>query len=101
MVVRTLDDKRDSFRPKEDEEEILEPEVPYLNAIGALLYLTQCTGPDISFAVNILARYSNKPTYSHKNGVKDIFRYLKGMTYLGLFYNHESSKGAAPSWSSG
>ncbi|XP_068338917.1 secreted RxLR effector protein 161-like [Pyrus communis] len=29
------------------------------------------------------------------NGVKDIFRYLKGMTDLGLFYTHESSKGAA------
>ena len=39
MVVRTLDVKRDPFRPKEDEEEILEPEVPYLSAIGALLYL--------------------------------------------------------------
>ena len=39
MVVRTLDAKRDLFRPKKDEEEILEPEVPYLSATGALLYL--------------------------------------------------------------
>ena len=39
MVIRTLDAKRDPLRPKEDEEEILEPEVPYLSAIGALLYL--------------------------------------------------------------
>ena len=59
MVVRTLDAKRDPFHPKEDEEEILEPEVPYLSAIGALLYLVQCSRPDISFAVNLLARYSN------------------------------------------
>ncbi|XP_070682379.1 uncharacterized mitochondrial protein AtMg00810-like [Malus domestica] len=41
MVVRTLDVKRDPFRPKNDEEEILEPEVSYLSAIGALLYLAQ------------------------------------------------------------
>ena len=51
MVVRTLDAKRDHFRPQEDEEEILEPEVPYLSVIGALLYLAQCIRPDISFSV--------------------------------------------------
>ncbi|KAB2601655.1 hypothetical protein D8674_002660 [Pyrus ussuriensis x Pyrus communis] len=38
MVVRTLDAKRYLFRLKEDKEKILEPEVPYLSAIGALLY---------------------------------------------------------------
>ena len=84
MVVRTLDAKRDPFRPKKDEEEILEPEVPYLSAIGALLNLAQCTRPDIFFTVNLLARYSNAPTRRHWNAVKDIFRYLKGSTDLGL-----------------
>ncbi|XP_070665161.1 secreted RxLR effector protein 161-like [Malus domestica] len=96
MIVRTLDAKRDPFRPKEDEEEILEPEVPYLSAIGALLYLAQCTRPDISFAMNLLARYSNAPTHRHWNGVKDIFCYLKGTTDLGLFYTHKSPSVAAP-----
>ena len=47
MVVRLLDAKRDPFHPKEDDEEILEPKVPYLSAIGALLYLAQCIRPDI------------------------------------------------------
>ncbi|KAM2105744.1 hypothetical protein ACFX1R_016218 [Malus domestica] len=65
MVVRTLDAKRDPFRPKEDEEEILETEVPYLSAIRALLYLAQCTKPNILFAVNLLARYNNAPTHRH------------------------------------
>ncbi|KAM2074966.1 hypothetical protein ACFX1T_037915 [Malus domestica] len=41
MIFWTLDAKRDPFRPKDDEEEILEPEVPYLSAIGALLYLVK------------------------------------------------------------
>ena len=101
MVVRILDAKRDSFRPKEDMEEILEPEVPYLGAIGALLYLAQYTRPDISFAVNLLARYSNAPTHRHWNGVKDIFRYLKGTTDLSLFYTPESSRGPPSPRSSG
>ncbi|XP_070677881.1 secreted RxLR effector protein 161-like [Malus domestica] len=91
MVIRTLDAKRDPFHPKEDEEEILEPEVPYLSAIGALLYLTQCIRPAISFAVNLFVRYNNAPTPRHWNCVKDIFCYLKGTTDLGLFYTHESS----------
>ncbi|XP_070660595.1 secreted RxLR effector protein 161-like [Malus domestica] len=85
-----------SFRPNEDEEEILEPEIPYLSAIGALLYLAQCTRLDISFVVNLLARYNNMPTRRHWNGVKDIFRYLKGTLDLGLFYTHESLSVAAP-----
>ncbi|KAM1251375.1 hypothetical protein ACFX13_040335 [Malus domestica] len=65
MVVRMLDAKQDPFRPNEDDEEILELEVPYLSTICALLYLAQCTRPDISFAVILLARYSNASTRRH------------------------------------
>ena len=86
MVVRSLNVDNDPFRPCEDNEEILGPEVPYLSAIGALMYLTNCTRPDISFAVNLLARFSSSPTKRHWNGIKHIFRYLKGTADLGLFY---------------
>ncbi|XP_070672386.1 secreted RxLR effector protein 161-like [Malus domestica] len=96
MVVRSLDAKRDPFRSNEDDKEILEPEVPYLGAISTLLYLAQCTRPDISFVVNLLARYSNAPTCRHWIGVKDIFYYLKGTTDLGLFYPYGSSSDATP-----
>jgi hypothetical protein len=63
MVVRSLDVKKDPFRPREEEEEeLLGPEVPYLSAIGALMYLANCTRPDIAFSVNLLARFSSSPT---------------------------------------
>ena len=39
--------------------------VPYLSVIGALMYLTNCTRPDIVFAVNILVRHSANPTHRH------------------------------------
>ncbi|CAL8989818.1 unnamed protein product [Prunus brigantina] len=55
MVVRSLDTKKDPYRPKGDDEMVLGPEVPYLSAIGALMYLAQCTGHDIAFSVNLLA----------------------------------------------
>jgi hypothetical protein len=47
--------KTDQFRPQDEGEDILGPQVPYLNAIGALMYLANCTRPDIAFAVNLLA----------------------------------------------
>ena len=58
MVGRSLDVAKDPFRPLEEGEEVLGPEVPYLSAIGGLLYLANCTRPDIAFSVNLLARYS-------------------------------------------
>ena len=73
MIVRLLEPHKDLFRPKEPDEEILGPEVSYLNAIGALMYLAQCARPDIAFAVNLLAHYSSKPTRRHWNGIKHIF----------------------------
>ncbi|KAD2805852.1 hypothetical protein E3N88_39229 [Mikania micrantha] len=73
MFVRSLNVDNDPFRPCEDNEEVLGPEIPYLSAIGALMYLTNCTRPDISFAVNLLARFSSTPTKRHWNGIKRIF----------------------------
>ena len=93
MVVRSLNIDKDPYRPCEENEEVLGPEVPYLNAIGALMYLTNCTRPDISFAVNLLARFSSSPTKRHWNGIKHIFRYLRGTTDLGLFYPNDSKQG--------
>ncbi|RVW19230.1 Copia protein [Vitis vinifera] len=66
-------------------EELLGPEVPYLSAIGALMYLANCTRPDIAFSVNLLARYSSAPTRRHWNGIKHILRYLRGTTDMVYF----------------
>ncbi|KAM2241115.1 hypothetical protein ACFXTI_010443 [Malus domestica] len=87
MVVCSLDIKKDPFRPKDDDEQVLGPEVPYLSVIGALLYLAQCTRPDIAFSVNLLARYNSTPTICHWKGVKNILRYLRGTTDMGIFYS--------------
>ena len=72
------------------DEELLGPEVPYLSAIGALIYLTNCICPNIAFSVNLLARYSSAPTRRHWNGIQHILCYLHGTTDMGLFYSRES-----------
>lgn len=89
MVVRSLDPNKDPFRPREKDEEILGPEVPYLSAIGALMYLASHTRPDISFSVNLLARFSSCPTKRHWNGIKHILRYLQGTKDMGLFFSNQ------------
>ena len=94
MVVRSLEEDKDPFRPRqmkeEGNEEILGPEVPYLSAIGALMYLANHTRPNIAFAVNLLARYDSSPTQRHWNGLKHILRYVKGTLDMRLFYPNEN-----------
>ncbi|KAL8096584.1 hypothetical protein AgCh_037518 [Apium graveolens] len=90
MVVRSLEVEKDPFRLRKQDEETLGPEVPYLSAIGALMYLANNTRPDIAFAVNLLARFSSDPTKRHWDGIKHIFRYLRGTIDLGLFFPNNS-----------
>lgn len=68
MIVRSFDIKKDHLYPREDNEKLLGQEVPYLSAIGFLMYLANCTRPDIAFSVNLLARYISSPTRRHWNG---------------------------------
>ena len=78
----------DPYRPCSEEEEIVDRS-KYLTAVGAFTYLTTHTRPDIAFATNILARHSQKPTSRHWNGVKHLFRYLRGTEDLGLYYRKD------------
>lgn len=65
MVVRSLDANKDPFRPQGKNEELLGPGIPYLSAIGVLMYFANTTRLDIAFSVNLLARYSSDPTRRH------------------------------------
>ena len=43
MVDWSLDVKKDHFHPQEKDEEIIDLEVPYINAIDTLMYFANCT----------------------------------------------------------
>jgi hypothetical protein len=92
MVMRSLERDRDQFRPKSDDKKSLVPEVPYLSAIGSLMYLANCTMPTISFALNLLTRYSVNPTRMHWVYVETILRYFTSTQDLGLFFRRIMTK---------
>jgi len=76
MVVRSLDMNKNQFRPKDEDEELLGTEVPYLSVIRALMYVANCTKPDIAFVVNYKLDIAQLQTKRHWTGVKNIFIYL-------------------------
>lgn len=59
---------------------------PCRQLIGSLMYIMLCTRPDISTAVNILSRYSNKSNLMLWQNIKRVLRYLKGTIDLKLVY---------------
>ena len=72
--------------PATDEERRQMKGIPYLAALGTLLYLATSTRPDIAFAVSELARFAKNPGLDHWMGIKRVFRYLKGSSGFGLMY---------------
>ena len=58
MIVHSLEMKNDIFYPKEDNEELFGPEVPYYSVIGALMNFGNYIRPYIALFVNLLVRYS-------------------------------------------
>ena len=52
-----------------DEDECVDQK-KYQSAIGSLMCLSVSTRPDITYAVNTLARFTSKPTKEHWTGLK-------------------------------
>ena len=58
----------------------------YAKIIGSVMFLMNCTRPDIAYAVSRLSRYTDNPAYEHWNALTRLLRYLKGTMNLGLTY---------------
>ena len=58
----------------------------YRRAVGCLRYLLH-TRPDLSFSVGVLSRYMQNPKESHGSALKQVLRYLRGTTALGLVFS--------------
>jgi len=56
----------------------------YRSVVGMILYLANTTRPDISFAINQCARFSNDPKEPHATALKRIGCYLKTTAHKGI-----------------
>ena len=57
---------------------------PHMNVVGALLYLSINTRPDISYAVGALARFNKSPTYRSCKTLVRVLIYLRDTTERGI-----------------
>jgi hypothetical protein len=72
--------------PLTPEDEAFMRTVPYVSAVGALMYLAIATRPDIAFALGVLCRFMANPGPEHWKAVKHLFRYLRGTINYRLTY---------------
>uniref|UniRef100_A0AAV1UZT4 Polyprotein n=1 Tax=Peronospora matthiolae TaxID=2874970 RepID=A0AAV1UZT4_9STRA len=59
-------------------------DVPFLEAVRALMHLTTATRPDIAYAMSFVSRFVKNPQEEHWVAVKRIFRYLQGTKMHGI-----------------
>jgi hypothetical protein len=64
---------------------------PYASLVGALLFLSTTTRPDVAFAVSALSRFMSAPTADHWEAAKRVLRYLAGTPHLGLTFTPDTS----------
>lgn len=58
----------------------------YASIIGSLRYATDCTRPDIAYAVGVLCRFTSCPGPEHWDAIERVMRYLKKTSNLGIHY---------------
>src|SRR5680860_1611829 len=74
--------------------------IPYRQAVGSLMYLANCTRPDLAHAVQLVAQFSQNPGATHWRAVQQILRYLCSSTHYGLQFGASAQQSAATSVSS-
>ena len=60
--------------------------IPYVSAIGSIMYAMLCTRPDVCLAISLAGRYQSNPGMDHWTAVKNILKYLKRTKDMFLVY---------------
>lgn len=59
----------------------------YAKIIGSVMYLMNCTRPDIAYTVSRLSRYTHNPSAEHWHALYRLLKYLKGTADWCLHFN--------------
>jgi len=60
--------------------------LPFMQLVGALLFLAKCIRPDIAYAVSKLSQFMNRYDITHWNAAKHVLRYLKKTKKPGITF---------------
>ncbi|GJX66138.1 retrotransposon protein, putative, ty1-copia subclass [Tanacetum coccineum] len=60
--------------------------VPYILAIGSIMYAVRCTRPDVTFVQNLCSQFTQNPGEAHWTAVKTILKYLRNTKDMFLVY---------------
>ena len=72
--------------PKTEKDEMAMRDVPYASCVGAIMYLSTCTRPDVTWALSKAAAFTAHPGPSHWKALKRILQYLKTTYNWSLTY---------------
>lgn len=79
------------YCPDESEsEEFAKQKLPYRSVVGSLMYLAQCTRPDIAHAVGTLSQHLDWPGFQQWNAAFHVLRYIRGTHDFGIVYSGEN-----------
>ena len=71
-------------------------EVPYAQAVGALMYTAMGTRPDILYSTTALSQFLQRPARPHWVAVKRVLRYLQGTQQAQLVYHPTADRVESP-----
>ncbi|GKB07115.1 hypothetical protein Tco_0835348 [Tanacetum coccineum] len=66
-------------------------EIPYVSAVGSIMYAVRCTRPDVAFSQNLTSRYQHNPGKCYWTVVKNILKYLRNTKDMFLVYSDDST----------
>jgi hypothetical protein len=64
--------------------------IPYVSAIGSIMYAMICTRPDVSYALSVTNRHQANPGIAHWIVIKTILNYLRRTKDMFLVYGGET-----------
>ena len=71
-----------------EDERAFMSKIPYMNMVGSLRYIADCTRPDIAFITSQLAKHLKSPSMLHYNALVHCMQYLKGTKDKWLLFGH-------------